>query len=96
MSALGALLLAGFAISALLIIVDWLRRRPEASEEDVRRAVVRYREAYRDAVQQVLADHIHGARLAGDFRHRRLLRRVRDRIYEEDGPVPFRSRRRAQ
>jgi hypothetical protein len=83
-----ALLLAGFAISVLLIIIDWLRRSPEASEEEVRQAVVRYREAYGDAVQHVLTDHIHGARLARASRHRRLLRRVRERI-SEDGQVKF-------
>jgi hypothetical protein len=93
---ISALLLAGFAVSVLLIIVDWLRRPPEASKEDVRHAVVRYREAYGDAVQHVLTDHIHGARLARASRHRRLLQRVRDRIVEEEGPVQLWSRQRVR
>gem|GEM_PF-5349061 len=93
---ISTLLLAGFAISGLLVIIDWLRRPPEASEEDVRQAVVRYREAYGDAVQHVLTDHIRGARLARASRHRRMLQRVRERISAEDGPAPLQSHRRAQ
>lgn len=93
---ISALLLAGFAIGVVLIIIDWLRRQPEASEEEVRHAVERYRAAYGNEAQHVLADHIYGARLARASRHRRLLQRVRDRIGEEDGPVQFRLMRRAR
>ncbi len=92
MTTIGALLLACFAISVILIVIDWLRRPPEATEEEVRQAAMRYRECYREEAQHVLTDHIHGARLARASRHRRLLMRVRDKISAEDGPMPFRSR----
>ncbi len=90
---LSALFIACFPIGFIMIALDRLRRPAEASEEDVRRAVERYRQCYGQEVQHALADHIHGARLAGDFRHRRLLRRVAERIRAEDGPAPLRLRR---
>jgi hypothetical protein len=93
---IGTIFVACFPIGFCMMVVDWLRRPPEISEEEVRRAVERYRGCYREEVQHVLRDHIHGARLAGGGRHRQLLMRAVERIVEEDGRAPFRMTRRDQ
>ena len=93
---LSLLYVAATAVMGVVALVDWLRRPPEASEEDVRIAVERYRSAYGDEVQHVLGEHIRGARLARAYRHKRMLCRVADRIREEDVPVPIRGKQRGQ
>ncbi|HSP26088.1 MAG TPA: hypothetical protein VLQ65_13030 [Saliniramus sp.] len=93
---LSLLYVAATAVLGVVAFVDWLRRPPEASEEDVRIAVERYRNAYGDEVQNVLGNHIHGARLARAYRHKRMLCRVADKIREEDGAVPLRWKQRDQ
>lgn len=73
---MGAAFLAPFAIGGVAIIIDSMRRPTEPSEQDVQRAVDRYREFYKDRALSVIGDHMLASTFAPTRQHHHFLKRV--------------------
>jgi len=72
----GASILGGL----LIFVAEWLTRRKEPSDADVKSAALRYRQHYGGWALDVIGDHILAASFAPDRRHKRFLLRVSDEI----------------